>query len=257
MNNKPLKRFGQNYLTDKNTIKKIVELLNPQKDENIIEIGPGRGAFTKELAIYSDNITAIEIDNRVIEKLIVQFPKVTFFNMDFLKVDFNNLQSTSKFRAFGNIPFNLTSSILFKLIEDRKLFTDALLLVQYDVAKRIISKPSTKEYGILSVILNYFASVSLEMKISPNVFTPKPRVDSAIISIKFDKSIHPQLDDVFFINIVKASFGNRRKTLKNSLNNSIFRGYNLDGIQIDFSRRAETLSIEEFVYLATELQNKA
>ena len=158
---------------------------------------------------------------------------------------------------FGNIPFNLTSSILFNLIEERELFSDALLLIQHDVAKRMISKPSTKEYGILSVILNYFTTIKLEMKIPPNVFTPKPRVDSAIINVKFNKEIDKNLNDKFFINVVKASFGNRRKTLKNSLNNSIFVGYNLDDIQIDFSRRAETLSVEEFIYLAIELQKKS
>jgi len=256
MKNKPLKRFGQNYLTDRNTILKIIDLFNPQKDEHIIEIGPGRGAFTKELATYSNNITAIEIDNRVIEDLKEQFPNVKFLNMDFLKTDFTNFDTQSRFRAFGNIPFNLTSSILFKLIENRTFFSDALLLVQYDVAKRMISVPSTKEYGILSIILNYFATVSLEFKISPNVFTPRPRVDSAIINLVFNKKTDPDLDDRCFVSVVKAAFGNRRKTLKNSLNNSIFAGCNLDDIQIDFTRRAETLTIDEFVYLAKELQRR-
>ncbi len=99
----------------------------------------------------------------------------------------------------------------------------------------MISKPQTKEYGILSVVLNYFATVTLEMKISPNVFNPRPRVDSAMINLKFDKLLNTSLDDKFFISVVKASFGNRRKTLKNSLNNSIFAGYNLDDIQIDLA----------------------
>ncbi len=257
MKNKPLKRFGQNYLTDKNTILKIIKLFKHQKYDDINEICPGRGAFTAELTTYSNNITAVEIDNRVIENLIKKFPNVNFLNMDFLKVDFSSITTNSKFRAFGNIPFNLTSSILFKLIENRELFSDAILLVQYDVAKRIISKPRTKEYGILSVVLNYFASITLDMKIPPTVFTQRPKVDTAIINIKFDKIIDKELDDKFFISVIKASFGNRRKTLKNSLNNSIFVGYNLDDIQIDFGRRAETLSIEEFVYLAKELQKRA
>lgn len=256
MKNRPLKRFGQNYLMDRNTILKIVDKFNPQKDNSIIEIGPGRGALTKELSSTSNNITAIEIDNRVIESLSIQFPNVNFINQDFLKMDFKQFAYSKKIRVIGNIPYNITSPILFKLIENRSLFSDALLMVQYEVAKRMVSQPSTKDYGILGVILNYFATINLEFKISPNVFKPKPKVDSAIVSLKFDKIIDENLNDRFFINVVKAAFGNRRKTLKNSLNNSIFVGYNLDGIDLDFTRRAETLSIHEFIYLTSELQKR-
>lgn len=254
MKNRPLKRFGQNYLTDRNTILKIVSKFNPQIDDSIIEIGPGRGALTKELSSASDNLTAIEIDSRVIESLSTQFPNVKFVNQDFLKMDFSKFDNSKKIRVIGNIPYNITSPILFRLIENRSLFSDALLMVQYEVAKRMVSKPSTKDYGILGVILNYFATVNLEYKISPNVFKPKPKVDSAIVTLKFNKRGFENLNDRFFINLVKAAFGNRRKILKNSLNNSIFVGYNLDDIDLDFKRRAETLSIDEFIYLASELQ---
>jgi len=254
MKNRPLKRFGQNYLTDHNTILKIVGIFNPQKDDSIIEIGPGRGALTKELSTKSDKLTAIEIDDRVINSLSTQFPNVKFINQDFLKIDFNQLDLDKTNRVIGNIPYNITSPILFKLIESRELFSDVLIMVQYEVAKRMVSQPNTKDYGILGVILNYFATVSLEFKISPNVFKPKPKVDSAIVTLKFDKKKNEHLDDKFFISVVKAAFGNRRKTLKNSLNNSIFVDYNLDEINFDFSRRAETLSIDEFIFLSSELQ---
>jgi len=257
MKNRPLKRFGQNYLTDRNTILKIVSKFNPQKDESIIEIGPGRGALTNELSALSDNITAIEIDNRVIENLSTQFPNVNFLNQDFLKMDFGKFSSSKKIRVIGNIPYNITSPILFSLIENRELFSDALLMVQYEVARRMVSQPNTKEYGILGVILNYFASVNLEFKISPNVFKPKPKVDSAIVTLKFGEKIKNNFNDRFFINVVKAAFGNRRKTLKNSLNNSIFVNYNLDDIDLDFKRRAETLTINEFIYLTCELKKQS
>jgi 16S rRNA (adenine1518-N6/adenine1519-N6)-dimethyltransferase len=257
MKNRPLKRFGQNYLTDRNTILKIIDKFNPQKDENIIEIGPGRGALTKELSSVSDNISAIEIDNRVIESLSIQFPNVNFINHDFLKLNFDQFDNSKKTRVIGNIPYNITSPILFRLIENRELFSDALIMVQYEVAKRMVSQPNTKDYGILGVILNYFATVNLEFKISPNVFKPKPKVDSAIVTLNFDKTIDEKLNDRFFIDVVKASFANRRKTLKNSLNNSIFVNYNLDEIDLDFSRRAETLTINEFIYLANELQKQS
>ena len=256
MKNKPLKRFGQNYLTDRNTILKIIHKFNPQKEDSIIEIGPGRGALTSELSSASDYLTAIEIDNRVIENLLTQYPNVNFINEDFLKMDFSKFDNSKRTRIIGNIPYNITSPILFSLIKNRILFSDALLMVQYEVAKRMVSHPNTKDYGILGVILQYFTTVNLEFKISPNVFKPKPKVDSAIVSLKFNKEMDKNLNDKFFISVVKASFGNRRKTLKNSLNNSIFVSYNLDKIDLDFKRRAETLSIDEFVYLANELQKE-
>jgi len=258
MKNKPLKRFGQNYLTDRNTILKIIDKFNPQKEDNIIEIGPGRGALTNELSKISNKIKAIEIDTRVIESLSAQFPNVKFINRDFLKLDFSEVFESEKLRVIGNIPYNITSPIIFKLVENRTLFSDALIMVQYEVAKRMISKPNTKDYGILGVILNYFATVNLEFKIPPTVFTPKPKVDSAIISLKFDKICNKNLNDRFFINVVKSAFGNRRKTLKNSLNNSIFVNNNISEseIEFDFSRRAETLSIEEFVWLAFTLSKQ-
>jgi len=173
MKNKPLKKFGQNYLTDKNTILKIIDCFNPQKDDSIIEIGPGRGALTNELSKISYNIKAIEIDTRVIDELSNQFPNVKFINKDFLKLDFSEVFESDKLRVIGNIPYNITSPIIFKLIESRTLFSDALIMVQYEVAKRMISKPNSKDYGILGVILNYFATVNLEFKIPPTVFVPK------------------------------------------------------------------------------------
>ncbi|MDA3861599.1 MAG: 16S rRNA (adenine(1518)-N(6)/adenine(1519)-N(6))-dimethyltransferase RsmA, partial [Melioribacteraceae bacterium] len=221
MKNRPLKRFGQNYLTDRNTILKIIEKFNPKKDDSIIEIGPGRGALTNELSTHTKNLTAIEIDDRVIESLSTQLPNVNFINQDFLKINFDQFNIQKKIRVIGNIPYNITSPILFKLIENRTLFSDALIMVQYEVAKRMVSEPNTKDYGILGVILNYFATVNLEFKIPPTVFKPKPKVDSAIVSLKFNKMGYNNLNDRFFIDVVKAAFGNRRKTLKNSLNNSI------------------------------------
>jgi 16S rRNA (adenine1518-N6/adenine1519-N6)-dimethyltransferase len=254
MNNKPLKKFGQNYLTDRNTILKIVKKFAPNKNDNIIEIGPGRGALTNELIKFSDNVTAIEIDNRVIERLVEKFPSVSFINDDFLKIELKHFTHNQKLRIVGNIPYNITSPIIFKLIENRNIISDALLMVQYEVAKRITAVPNTKEYGILAVILNYFAETNLEFKIAPSVFSPKPKVDSAIITLKFNKLINAEFDDEHFINVVKASFGNRRKTLKNSLKNSIFSDKDFSQLKTDLTKRAENLTIDDYVILAKELQ---
>lgn len=254
LNNKPLKKFGQNYLVDQNIISKFVDTFDPQIGEQIIEIGPGRGAITNELVKKIPSITAFEIDNRVINDLSEIFPEIKFVNHDFLKIDFSEfLSSNFKYRVIGNIPFNITSPILFKLIYSKNYLLDALFIVQLDVAKRIIANPNTKEYGILSVILNYFCNVSLCFEISSNSFYPKPKVKSAVIHLDFNKELLQDFSTDMFINVVKASFGNRRKTLKNSLNNSIFRNCNFSEINLDFSKRAENLTVEDYIILTRSL----
>ena len=257
MKNKPLKKFGQNYLIDKNTVVKFVDSFTPNFDDKIIEIGPGRGAITNELISRADSLIAIEIDDRIISDLSEKFPTVQFINDDVLKMDFVSiLNNEFKYRVIGNIPFNLTSPIFFKLIKNRKLFSDAQFIVQLEVAQRIVAKPNCKSYGILSVLLNYFGKVSLPYDISPNVFYPKPKVKSAVLKWVFNHNIDEHLDTDLFIQVVKASFGNRRKTLKNSLNNSIFKSYNFIGIDLDFSRRAETFIINDFIKLTQFIQKQ-
>lgn len=266
-NLKPLKRFGQNYLQDQNTILKIIDVFNVQPNDTILEIGPGKGALTKFLHNKPRKYFAVEIDKRVIDELKNNFPNVHFINADFLELNLNQIQSgftaeminekqreVSSIRIIGNIPYNITSPILFKMIENRLFIKDALIMTQYEVAKRIVAKPRTKDYGILSVMMNYFATVELCFKISPNVFYPKPKIDSAIIKIDFQNNKEVELDDKLFIQVVKASFGNRRKTLKNSLSNSIYKHIDLSKIDFDFTHRAEELSIEEFIDLTKKIK---
>lgn len=260
-NIKPLKRFGQNYLKDNNIIQKIVATFNPTPEDIILEIGPGRGALTKFLNEKSKKYFAVEIDNRVIDELNNLYPEIEFINDDFLEINLKMIiqnhfgnSSNNKIRIIGNIPYNITSPILFKLIENRTLISDALLMTQYEVAKRIVSQPNTKEYGILSVLLNYFSSTQFCFKISRNVFYPRPNVDSAIIKINFNKTCDFQIEDDFFIKVVKACFGNRRKTLKNSLMNSDFEKIDFEKVNFDLSKRAEQLSIENFIDLAIQLK---
>jgi len=245
----PLKRFGQNYLVDKNIIQKIVREFNPQKTDVVIEIGPGTGALTTELMNSVKKLYAVEIDKRVVESLALGFPAVTVINQDFLKLDLNSFAADIPLRVIGNIPYNITSPILFKLIENRSLVSDAMLMVQLEVAKRITAKENSDDYGILGVLLNYFAETKLCFKISPNVFYPKPKVESAIIHFNFTKKLPSGVDDKLFIQVVKAAFGNRRKKLKNSLGNSIFSDIVFEGCNFDLSRRAEELTIIEFVEL--------
>lgn len=253
---KPLKRFGQNYLVDKNTIQKIVNQFNPKEEDNVIEIGPGQGALTSLLSQTVKNYKAVEIDKRVIDDLRTGFPEVEFINEDFLEIDLSKFSGDKKLRVIGNIPYNITSPIIFKLIEEREFVSDAIMMVQYEVAKRITGKPRTKDYGILSVLTNYFADTEFCFKIPPTVFYPKPNVDSAIVSFKFGKSTPSDVDDKLFVKVVKAAFGNRRKTLKNSLSNNSFGNLDLASLPCDLTRRAEELTIEQFVELTKLIHSK-
>ncbi|MCA2004649.1 MAG: 16S rRNA (adenine(1518)-N(6)/adenine(1519)-N(6))-dimethyltransferase RsmA [Ignavibacterium sp.] len=245
---KPLKRLGQNFLKDKNILRKIYEFINPQEGERIIEIGPGEGALTEFLISSRAEVIAIEIDKRVIEHLQSSFPDIKIINQDFLEVDLTQFHA-SDLRIVGNIPYNITSPIIFKLIENHNLIRDAIFMVQYEVAKRMTAKKGSKDYGILSVLLSYFAETEFCFKVSPNVFYPKPKVFSAVVKIKFKKNIDESLKKTF-IQIVKAAFGNRRKTLKNSLSNSIFAQLNFSGCEVDLSLRAEQLDLSDFIKLA-------
>jgi 16S rRNA (adenine1518-N6/adenine1519-N6)-dimethyltransferase len=248
-NPQPLKRFGQNYLVDKNTILKIVSEFAPVSNDVVLEIGPGTGSLTAELYSKVKKLYAVEIDKRVVESLALSFPSVHVINHDFIKLDLNKFADEKPLRIIGNIPYNITSPILFKLIENRALVRDAMLMVQFEVARRITAEEKSDDYGILGVLLNFFADTKICFKISPNVFYPKPKVESAIIHLDFTKELPGDLDFKLFIKIVKAAFGNRRKKLKNSLGNSSFKDVKIDMNEFDTSRRAEELTIAEFVEL--------
>lgn len=252
---KPLKRFGQNYLVDKNIVNKIVNNFNPAKEDFVIEIGPGTGSLTSLLYNKVKKYIAVEIDKRVIDDLRKKYPSIEIINTDFLDMDIQSLASED-IRIIGNIPYNITSPILFKLIENRNAVKDATIMVQYEVAKRITAKQGSKDYGILGVLLNYFTETKLCFKISPNVFYPKPKVFSAIVYLNFKKDFVPEVEDKLIIQTVKAAFGNRRKTLKNSLGNSIFAGVNFDSLTYLLTKRAEELSVQEFIELANLIKEQ-
>ncbi len=250
--NLPLKRFGQNYLQDQNIIKKIISEIAPKENELIVEIGPGQGALTQYLFESKANLTAIEIDRRVINDLKNRFADLNLLHYDFLDLDLNPIVTSSqqKLRVVGNIPYNITSPILFKLFDNNTIINDAVFMVQLEVAKRMTAKLGSKDYGILSVLLNYYGNTKLAFKVSPNVFYPKPNVHSAIVHIYFNEVRNNPIFNAIFKSIVKSSFGNRRKTLKNSLSNGIFANIDFSGCGIDLSLRAERLNVDDFIKLA-------
>ncbi len=248
----PIKRFGQNYLRDANIIHKIVSEISPKADDLIIEIGPGEGALTALLFEKTKKLIAVEIDKRNVEMLSLKFPELNLISADFLNIGLKDFihEHGKRLRIIGNIPYNLTSPIIFKLIENKDIIQDSVLMIQHEVAHRIIAKPGNKDYGILSVIVQNFADVKLCFKVSPNVFYPRPKVFSAVIHLNFKENLISEYENDIFIKIVKAAFGNRRKMLYNSLKNSIFGHLNFKNAGIDLSLRAEMLSIEDFITLA-------
>jgi len=255
---KPLKRFGQNYLQDKNILNKIVAEINPQPTDLLVEIGPGQGSLTELILARNVDLTAIEIDRRVIEDLNTKFPELTLIEKDFLDIDLSAQQKdpNKKLRIFGNIPYNITSPILFKLFDNNSIVEDAVFMVQEEVAKRMTSKIGSKDYGILSVLISYFGKANIAFKVSPNVFYPKPKVYSAVIHIHFNPERKDAKFNSLFKAIVKSSFGNRRKTLKNSLSNSIFTSVDFSSCGLDISLRAEQLNLDDFIKLAEFANNK-
>lgn len=251
-NPRPKKSLGQNYLTDENICRNIVNAFNIQPEDNVLEIGPGKGAITKFILEKTKNLKVIELDNENCKILSDKFPELKIINKDFLKLDLSEFSSGSgKLRIIGNIPYNITSPIIFKLADEKELIKDTQLMIQEEVAKRITANPNSKAYGIPTVILNVLSKPSLNFKVSNNCFYPKPKVDSRIIYFDFSVSREHEINDInFFRKMVKAAFGTRRKTLKNSL---AILDIKPENSPIDLSRRAESLSIDEFILLSNHL----
>lgn len=253
---KALKKFGQNYLIDKNIVKKMIQALDILPESSVLEIGPGKGFITQQLLGSLKQLIGVEIDSRVIDQLKSEFANLIVYEQDFVKLNFDDLNLKSPIKIIGNIPFNQTGNILFKLIENRHIIEDAVLIIPLDISKRIVAKKRTKEYGILTVLFNYFSTAKLITKVSPNVFLPRPNIEASIIHIKFNKSDQANIDAQLFIKVVKASFGNRRKTLNNSLRNSIFKDCDFSNIELPLSKRAEELEVHDFIKLTEYIQNQ-
>ena len=215
MNNKyAMKRFGQNFLQDANVLKKIVDSID-LTNKNIIEIGPGKGALSKLILEKAKTLVAFEIDYNLVDflKEEIQDKNFTLINEDFLKIDLSPYQGYS---IMANIPYNITTPILFKIFENNKNFDDVILMVQKEVAERISAKPGTTNYGKLTVSTAHFAVAQKLFDISPKAFYPSPKVTSSIIHLQMKKT-RPNIDDEGFLMFVKLCFAMRRKTLINNL----------------------------------------
>ena len=244
------KRWGQNFLADRNLLDKIVRTIDPKKSDSILEIGPGEGALTELIYPIVKEMVAIEIDPMLIEHLKNResLKGLNIEHGDVLLQDIENLPVKNLVRVIGNIPYNITSPIIFWLIEQLHFWDDAFIMMQKEVAERLSAVVGTKAYGRFTVVTGAYLNMEYCFTIPPDVFIPKPKVDSAII--RFTKKENPLISDekyMRFNKLVSAAFSQRRKMLRNTL-----KGWDIHPDlqeQINFSRRPETLTIEEFVTL--------
>ena len=251
---KPKRKFGQNFLTDDNIAKDIVSFLSDSKTKTIIEIGPGKGILTKYLLkISNKEIKFVEIDEECVSYLKNKHPNIEkhLINDDFLNINLNSFKQPLS--IIGNFPYNISSQILFKIYENKNIVNEMIGMFQLEVAERICSNYGTKKYGILSVLIQAFFEVKMMKKIKPHSFLPIPKVDSAVIKIS-KKTDTINCDEILFKKIVKQSFGQRRKTLRNSL--KIFNITDIKKEDTIFAKRPEQLSVSDFIYLTNLVGNE-
>lgn len=262
------KNLGQNFLTDKNIIDKIIDGTQIDKEDTVIEIGPGIGVITAEAAEKAKKVVAVEIDKTLIpilEDTLSDYDNVKIINEDILKLDINKLiedEHTGRVKIIGNLPYYITTPIIMKLLNEEVRAESITVMMQKEVADRIKATPGNKTYGAISVAVQYYCTVEKIADVPKTVFVPQPNVDSVVLKFKLreEKAAEVQNKELFFA-CIKAGFGQRRKTLLNSL--QTIRGTSKEIIEsslkaagIDPARRAETLSLEEFGKISNEVYKR-
>lgn len=260
---RPRKALGQNFLTDRNIISKILASAALTPDDCVLEVGPGRGALTELLAQRVKRLVAVEFDRDLAAILRQQFStgqQVTIHEQDILKVDFEQLLGADRFKVVANLPYNISTPVLFRFLEERQRFSRVVVMLQKEVGERLAAQPDCSEYGVLTVLFRLWFEVKREFLVSPGCFHPAPKVDSVVISlVPLPAARVPVGDQALFERVVKAAFATRRKTLWNCLKSAEL----LDAVQleqvlsscgIDGRRRGETLDLEEFACLSRTLQ---
>ncbi len=247
------KRFGQNFLTDRRVIEQIVASIAPSADDRLVEIGPGQAALTGPLLARCPGLTAIEIDRDLAALLRQRLPQLTLIEADALTYDFRRLRGDGALlRLVGNLPYNISSPLLFHLLEAIDCIADMHFMLQWEVVERMAAGPGSKVYGRLSVMLQARCRIEPLFKVPPTAFQPVPKVDSAIVRlIPHAQQPAPELVQAL-AQLTRSAFGQRRKTLHNALSDSPIVG-RLAKLGIDPSRRAESLALAEWLRLAVAL----
>jgi 16S rRNA (adenine1518-N6/adenine1519-N6)-dimethyltransferase len=256
---KARKRFGQNFLVDRQIIAAIISAIHPQPEDNLVEIGPGLGALTAPLLQILDHLTVIEIDRDIVEQLRRDYPqnKLVIHSIDALQFDFSVLGANQ--RIVGNLPYNISTPLLFHLSRFSACIQDMHFMLQKEVVERMVAEPSTPDYGRLSVMLQYRFAMEQVFTVPPESFRPVPKVESAIVAMWPLGSDAPAAsDEALFSRIVTAAFSQRRKTLRNTLS-AYLTNTDFNCLGIDAGQRAENLTVQHYAsiadYCLSKLQN--
>ena len=251
------KKLGQNFLIDENIVRNIVAAAELSDKDTVLEVGPGIGTLTQGLAESGASVVAVELDKRllrVLDTTLEGYDNVRIVNGDILQVDIMQTVGVDEFKVCANLPYYITTPIIFALLEKRLPMERLVAMVQKEVAERMAAKPGGKDYGALSVAIQYYTEPEIAFIVPPSSFIPAPSVDSAVIVCKRrEKPPVEVCDEALFFRVVKAAFSLRRKMLNNSLKNMGIKGEQvakwLELAGVDGKRRAETLSLEDFAAL--------
>ena len=267
------KSLGQNFLIDTNILRNIVEFAGVTKETGAIEIGPGIGALTEQVAKRAGKVVAFEIDQRllpILDETLAPYDNVQVIHQDILKADVKDVlerefSGFKELKVVANLPYYVTTPIIMKLLTEQLPLTSITVMLQKEVADRMAAKPGTKDYGSLSIAVQYYTKAETVMIVPKTVFVPQPNIDSAVIRLTVRENPPVEVkDETFFFEIVRASFAQRRKTILNNLTSGLPAGKEkkaaieqaLAEANIDPRRRGETLSIEEFGLLSDKLYNE-
>ncbi len=254
------KRFGQHFLHDRHVIERIIDAFQPQSGDRIVEIGPGRGALTGRLLAAAGRLDVIELDRDLVAQLPAKFAgqgEITVHSSDALRFDFSALADPpARLRIVGNLPYNITTPLIFHCLDHAAIIRDMLFMLQREVVERMIAEPGCKAYGRLSVMVRFACEVEQLFSVGPGAFQPAPAVESAVVRLvpyaapPFTLNSHAALDEV-----VRQAFGQRRKTLRNTLR-ELLPAEALEGLGINPGERAEQLGLAQFAALANELARR-
>lgn len=257
------KRFGQNFLEDHNIIRRIVKAIAPKPENNLVEIGPGKGAITEQLISQCPDMNVIELDRDLIpillSKFIVDYPDFKVHQTDALKFDFATLLENKKtpLRIVGNLPYNISTPLIFHLLTYYNKIKDMHFMLQKEVVLRLAAKPGEKNYGRLSIMVQYYCEVENLFLVPPESFDPQPKVDSAIVRLVPHATLpHPAKDIKTLEKLVNVAFQQRRKTLRNSLK-QLISADEIEALNIDSSVRPERLTLAEYVAISDKLYAKS
>ncbi len=259
------KRLGQHFLVDRNILNKVVGAARVGKEDVVLEVGPGLGQMTIALSRQAKRVVAVEIDEglaAVLKKKLEDYPNVEVIRNDILEIDFKHFfrKETRPVKVVANLPYQISTPLLFRFIESKGIFSALTLMLQREVAERMVASPGRKEYGPLSIFIQAFSDVWIQFIIKPTAFFPSPKVESALVQMSWKEKPKVEMkDEEWFKKVVKACFAYRRKTLMNGLRHSGLPlpesvESRMEQIGIDPRRRPETLTIQEFVSLAEALK---